>query len=165
MGRNAGLVFSLATRISASNTDTSGLYPIHLATTYLDGSYPCCNVLCCVVYRPSIFSLRKLYVDNHSYTVLDNLMVAALRCHASCKPRDIDERHVKNRLMGEEVEICGRWDADSECTQELLTRGKSTSLPYLSAGHLPLYSSVFRSAVEAGHQYTKWPVCFSMSQF
>jgi hypothetical protein len=61
------------------------------------------------------------------YTVLDNLMIAILRNHSSTLPETLDEslRGAK-QFGGEDVDVCGRWDADSDCYQALLHSGSGT---------------------------------------
>jgi hypothetical protein len=125
MGRNVDLLFQVVQEIGDAGIETDGIYPFHLATTYLSGSDPCCNVLCCLVYRPSVFSLRRLYTDDVGHTILDNLMIAILKAHTNCTPGDVDDSLKRERRFpGEEVDICGRWDADSDCIRALLARGE-----------------------------------------
>ena len=122
MGRNAELLEEhLTTR--AIDIDSSGLYPFHLAISYLDGAMTCCNILETLqALRP--LSLRKLYVNDLGHTILDQLMIAILKGHTSCPPSVVDVHFKKDkRFAGEEVDVCGRWDADSDCIRKLLTRG------------------------------------------
>ncbi|KAI9807444.1 MAG: hypothetical protein M1833_000189 [Piccolia ochrophora] len=125
MSRNVELLFDIVEKVYEADVDVDGLYPFHLATTYLSGSDPCCNVLHSLVYDPSVFSLRKLYTNDIGHTVLDNLMIAILKAHTICTPGDIDDNLKRERrFAGEEVNICGRWDADSDCIRALLARGE-----------------------------------------
>ena len=103
--------------------DFSGLYPFHLAISYLDGAKTCCCVLEWLeAYRP--LSLRKLYVNDLGHTILDQLMIAILKAHTSCLPSVVDVHFKKDkRFAGEDVDICGRWDADSDCIRTLLANG------------------------------------------
>ena len=122
MGRNADL---LADHLDDKviDLDSSGLYPFHLAISYLDGAKSCCDILECLQnVRP--LSLRKLYVNDLGHTILDQLMIAILKGHTSCLPSVVDVHFKKDkRFAGEEVDICGRWDADSDCVRTLLARG------------------------------------------
>ena len=122
MGRNVELLDEhLAKR--AIDIDSSGLYPFHLAISYLDGAKTCCSILEILqMYRP--LSLRKLYVNDLGHTILDQLMIAILKGHTSCSPSVVEVHFKKDkRFAGEDVDICGRWDADSDCIRTLLARG------------------------------------------
>ena len=100
------------------------LNPLHLATSYLDGSKTCCSILNGLF--DMILVLRPISRNNLGHTVFDNLMIAILKAHTSVTPGAIDDglRNEK-RFPGEEVDICGRWDADSDCVRELLKAGDS----------------------------------------
>ena len=128
MSRNAHLVRDLAKRIGGRFDDT-GLYPFHLAVTYLDGSKTCCSILDALEdSHPR--SIRKLFVNNLGHTVLDQLMITILKAHTSCLPSVVDIIFKKEkRFEGEDVDICGRWDADSDCIRTLLANG-SSGIPY-----------------------------------
>ncbi|KAG9228623.1 hypothetical protein BJ875DRAFT_526067, partial [Amylocarpus encephaloides] len=105
-----------------------GLYPCHLATTYLDGSKTCCNILDASVNNLECW--LSLYTNNYGHTVLDNLFITILKGHTSCTPVTVDDAFQKlRRFPGEEVDICGRWDADSECVRELFANGNA-SIPF-----------------------------------
>lgn len=123
MGRNVHLMFSVARKVKRRAISLEGLYPFHLATSYLSGSYPCCNVFCGLLYLPQTFPIREMYVNDRGHTVLDNLMMAIVKSHSNCLPGDVDERMKRQkRFAGEEVDICGRWDADSDELRALLAR-------------------------------------------
>jgi hypothetical protein len=54
-------------------------------------------------------------------------MIAILNAHTSCTPVMVDEAFKKERrFAGEEVDICGRWDADSNCIRQLYATGSPT---------------------------------------
>lgn len=131
MARNADLVVDLVERIDGAQTDISGLYPFHLATSYLGGSKTCCNVFETLVV--GLFGenfIRRVYINDLGHTVLDNLMISILKAHTSCAPQVVD--HVfrgEKRFAGEEVDICGRWDADSDCVRALLANG-NPAIPF-----------------------------------
>ena len=122
MGRNAELLEEYL-EDDAIDLESSGLYPFHLAISYLDGAKTCCDILERLEgYRP--LSLRKLYVNDFGHTVLDQLMIAILKAHTSCLPSVVDVHFKKDkRFAGEDVDICGRWDADSDCIRTLLANG------------------------------------------
>jgi hypothetical protein len=119
MSRNREMVSDLLQ--SSRHTVTTVVHPFHLATSYLDGSKTCCNIINDISrYVP----LRRHYTNGLGHTLLDNLMLAIVKGHSSCAPAQVDiafEGH--NRFAGEEVDICGRWDADSDCIRELLAEG------------------------------------------
>ena len=124
MGRNVELLDDhLSRTCHASDLESSGLYPFHLAISYLDGAKTCCGILDCLEEcRPT--SLRKLYVNDLGHTILDQLMIAILKAHTSCLPSVVDFHFKKDkRYAGEDVDICGRWDADSDCIRTLLEKG------------------------------------------
>jgi hypothetical protein len=57
-------------------------------------------------------------------------MMAILRSHTSCAPAVVDDVWQKEkRFTGEEVDICGRWDADSDCVRSLLAHGEA-AIPF-----------------------------------
>lgn len=122
MSRNVNLVIDLLEEIG-ENVDITGLYPLHLAVRYLDGSKTCCNVL--EALDPPR-ALRKIYVNDLGHSVLDQLMITILKAHTSCLPSVVDVIFKKDkRFEGEEVDICGRWNADSDCVRTLLVNGPS----------------------------------------
>lgn len=128
MGRNLDLIFQLTEQLRDYEADFAGFYPFHFATSYLDGSRTCCNVLDLLVSElPLSISLRQTYTNDLGHTILDNLMIAILRSHTSCVPAVVDDMWQKEkRFTGEEVDICGRWDADSDCVRSLLAHGEAT---------------------------------------
>lgn len=129
MSRNMSLVISLLIQ-GGRRLDVAGLYPFHLAVSYLDGSKTCCGILNSLVERIHPLSLRNLYVNDHGHTVLDQLMIAILKAHTSCLPSVVDVIFKKEkRFEGEDVDICGRWDADSDCIRTLLANGTS-AIPF-----------------------------------
>ncbi|KAF6228030.1 hypothetical protein HO133_007758 [Letharia lupina] len=122
MSRNVNLVIDLLEEIG-ENVDITGLYPLHLAGRYLDGSKTCCNVLDALDHPRS---LRKIYVNDLGHPVLDQLMITILKAHTSCLPSVVDVIFKKDkRFEGEDVDICGRWNADSDCVRTLLANGPS----------------------------------------
>jgi hypothetical protein len=128
MGRNADLVLELGEKLCFKyEVDLGEFYPFHLATSYLDGSRTCCDVMDVLVSLPfQGASLRQSYTNELGHTILDNLMIPILRSHTSCAPGIVDEVWQKEkRFAGEEVDICGRWDADSDCVRSLLARGEA----------------------------------------
>lgn len=129
MGRNVDLTVQLAEKLfDLTEKDHGDFYPFHLATSYLDGSQTCCSLLDLLVSAmPPKLSIRQTYTNNLGHTILDNLMICILKSHSSCVPGDVDDVWQKEkRFAGEEVDICGRWDADSDCVRSLLANGEVT---------------------------------------
>ena len=122
MGRNVDLLVDYLEG-EVVDLDSSGLYPFHLAISYLDGAKTCCGIVDTLeVFEPR--SLRRLYLNDLGHTLLDQLMIAILKAHTSCLPSVVDVQFKKDkRFAGEEVDICGRWDADSDCIRTLLANG------------------------------------------
>ncbi len=131
MGRNMDLIMEFFERISMKGVDLDGLYPFHLATSYIDGSRTCCDLLDnLVAIMPPQTSILKVHTNELGHTVLDNLMIAILKGHTSCAPGDVEDSWQKQkRCDGEEVDICGRWDADSACLRILLAHGEA-AIPF-----------------------------------
>ena len=124
MSRNVELMGELLEKLDCQ-IEIAGLYPFHLAATYLDGSKTCCGIFDELVMTNPL-SLRKLYVNELGHTVLDQLMIAILKAHTSCLPSVVDVIFKReSRFEGEDVDICGRWDADSACVRSLLANGTS----------------------------------------
>jgi len=130
MSRNAPLLRDLLQKANEAKLVPSNLYPFHLAMSYLDGSRACCLIFKTLFdyerykWRPRI---GNGYTNDLGHTVLDNLMITVLRNHTSISPGTVDHALRTHHLFpGQEVDICGRWDADSQCYQELLLSGKST---------------------------------------
>ena len=128
VARNEEVFWKLLPRAAGTNFEGTGIYPLHLLTSFLDGSKTCCNLLDAALnHIAEEYSIKKLYVNNHQHTVLDNLMMSILKGHTSCRPVSVDDKFVKlKRFTGEEVDICGRWDADSDCIRELFAEGHAT---------------------------------------
>jgi hypothetical protein len=105
--------------------DIASLFPFHLATTYLDGSKSCCCILGTLL--DSTVAMRKVYTNELNHTLLDSLMIVILKSHSTTPPEYV---HVSfkdtGRFPGEEIDICGRWDADSPCIRHLFASGQAT---------------------------------------
>ncbi|MCJ1262343.1 hypothetical protein MMC22_002213 [Lobaria immixta] len=127
MARNSKVLENLLTDIRTNEEARRKIIALnlfHLATSYLDGSKTCCSII-------EQLSSKRININprgrnNLGHTVFDNLMIAILKAHTSITPGEIDDglRNEK-RFPGEEVDICGRWDADSDCVRELLKAGDS----------------------------------------
>jgi hypothetical protein len=123
MARNEALLWELMDDVEF--LDLSCLSPFHLAASYISGAKTCCNVLDFVVKNfsgPDIS--QRLYVNPLGHTVLDTLMIGILKYHTSCWPGIVDAKMAKDkRFIGEDLDVCGRWDADSPCIRKLLAEG------------------------------------------
>ena len=131
IARNFELVESLVRKAGSSSVDLSSLYPFHLAISYLDGSKTCCNILDILhCFIPHEKHPWKSPFNALGHTVLDSLMITILKGHTSTTPGFVDHAlATESRFIGEEVDICGRWDPDSECYRDLLASGRS-SIPF-----------------------------------
>ncbi len=128
MSRNLLQVESILYQLVTEKVDLSSLYPLHMASSYLDGHKTCCNIFTALLKGTP--NLRAMLVNELGHTVLDNLMISVLKSHSSAAPTICDDK-LKNscRFPGEEVDICGRWDADSPCIRHLYGSGKP-SIPF-----------------------------------
>lgn len=115
VARNEEVFWKLLERVGNMTFVDTGIYPFHLLTSYLDGSKTCCNLLDASLNQLASYNnIEQLYIKNYGHTVLDNLMIAILKAHTNCPPWTVDDKFSRfKRFAGEEVDICGRWDADS----------------------------------------------------
>ena len=116
MSGNSKLLCSLLNS-SVKLPDDPEFYPFHLAISYLDGSRGCCSILdTLVIFLPP----SRFYVNALGHTMLDQLMINIIKSHTSCLPEVVDEAlKSTKRFEDQEVDICGRWDADSNCIRAL----------------------------------------------
>ncbi|MCJ1378525.1 hypothetical protein MMC17_001624 [Xylographa soralifera] len=139
MARNLDLLRNLLCKLVRSKDHTSmdnfrKLNPLHLATTYLDGARSCCSIIEMLLIESfqldTGLNFRVASVNNLGHTVFDNLMISILKSHMSVTPGFVDDNlREENRFPAEEVDICGRWDADSECIRSLYSTG-ATRIPF-----------------------------------
>jgi hypothetical protein len=125
---NYGLVEELLGKAETAKVNLSGLYPYHLATSYLDGSVECCHIfgLLCRKLGGGNFSLSRCYTNALGHTVLDNLMIAILKGHTAVTPSVVDNVwRSQTRFAGDEIDICGRWAPDSNELSPVLSSGVS----------------------------------------
>ncbi|KAI9891762.1 MAG: hypothetical protein M1814_002512 [Vezdaea aestivalis] len=121
IARNDDLMGDLAEQIIKKGIDIRNLELLHAATSYLDGSRTCCSVLERVL---EYFAYPEI-PNKLGHTVIDNLMMTIIKSHTSCSPQLIDDAVEDGKgFDGEEVDICGRWDADSPCVHWLRQNGK-----------------------------------------
>lgn len=100
------------------------MMPLHLAVTYLDGSKACCAVVDSLLQSEITFLISD--TNSLGHTTFDCLMMTILKAHTCVTPGDVDDglRDEKS-FPGEEVDICGRFDADSDSVRALIAAGKS----------------------------------------
>ena len=134
MSRNLGQLASILHQLNYEKIDYTPLYPLHLATSYLDGYRVCCNIFTELLLRIGHARIgytstrREFFVNDLGHTVLDNLMISILKSHSSAMPVLVDPTlKDTERFIGEEIDICGRWDADSPCVRHLLAKGNSST--------------------------------------
>ena len=125
MARNLDLVRRYMQNLSYTESikysTQCGYSLIQLAIAYLDGSKVCCNVLTDVLLG---LNVRPTGVNHLNHTILDSIMLNILKAHTALSPGDVDDGlRDERRFPGEEVDVCGRWDADSGCIQALLASG------------------------------------------
>jgi hypothetical protein len=100
-----------------------------LAISFLNGATACCNILRVLLgnmfARYTYPEVRELYINDLGHTLLDSLMISILKSHTTTTPGIVDEQlGYQTRFAGEEVDICERWDADSESFRSLLSNGQ-----------------------------------------
>ncbi|KAK0703706.1 hypothetical protein B0T26DRAFT_657321 [Lasiosphaeria miniovina] len=97
------------------------LSPFHLAAAHLDGAKTCCLIIDIMAGSLQIgASVSATYRNDLGHTVLDSLMITILRSHTSVAPAVVSKGfESQSRFPGEEVDICGRWDADTPCVRQL----------------------------------------------
>lgn len=124
MARNRDLVGDLMGKLLLDEIDVQPCYPLHIATSYLDGSSSCCIILYDLCQN--LNDISSMYVNERGHTVLDNLILTVLQSHARDIPESFGQSLRRdNQFSGAEVDICGRWDADSPCIRALFATPKS----------------------------------------
>jgi hypothetical protein len=131
MSRNQDQVQDTITKMREHNIDYLSLYPLHMAADYLDGSKTCCDIVSSIVWHlagQALQQLRETFINELGHTVWDHLMISILKSHSSARPSIVNEAWKdSDRFPGEEVDICGRWDADSPAVRRLLSSGRSST--------------------------------------
>ncbi|KAM7198178.1 hypothetical protein V8F33_005236 [Rhypophila sp. PSN 637] len=132
MAGNSKLVYSLCRRAAQGSGHHNrdpwkkiyGIFPFHLAATYLDGGHTCCTVLSNLLGSLGCDTLFYHNIDDMGHTVFDTLLINILRSHTKVSP-ELVSRSFKppDRFPGEEKDLCGRWDADTPAVRHLLERG------------------------------------------
>ncbi|KAI0429244.1 hypothetical protein F5Y09DRAFT_264042 [Xylaria sp. FL1042] len=100
------------------------IHPFHLAASFINGGYGCCEVLEKLVSLSGSDYPFHHNIDSHGHTILDALMVSILRSHTKVDPASVSYAfHSPNRFPGEEMDICGRWGPDTRSVRELFQQG------------------------------------------
>lgn len=128
MTRNVDALSDLLNNPNLNREALCAISPFHLAAKFLDGSQACCGVLWTLVSRlENENSIGINYTDDSGMTVLDTLFMTILRSHSSVSPPNLDQLVTYNsNFEGVDVDICGRWDADSPCVRALHAAGETT---------------------------------------
>jgi hypothetical protein len=130
ISRNRMQVQDITRQMRQKKMEYVSIHPLHMAIAYLDGSKACCDILAELASNLTALQLREAFVNEVGHTVWDNLMISILKSHSSAKPFTVDEAWKDTeRFPGEEIDICGRWDADSPFLRHLLASG-NPSIPF-----------------------------------
>ncbi|KAF1991781.1 hypothetical protein K402DRAFT_399756 [Aulographum hederae CBS 113979] len=82
------------------------IYPLHLATTYLDGSKSCCKIFRLLLNACRVRPTEK---NLDGFNVFDTLMMTILGNHSKTPPEALSNSLKGTRSFpGQEVDICGR---------------------------------------------------------
>ncbi|KAI4212345.1 MAG: hypothetical protein LQ351_004915 [Letrouitia transgressa] len=127
MARNAELtadaLSNLVCKIKPTQVDLDAMNLFHLAATYLDGAKTCCTVFDALI-STKYCSLRTSTRNNLDHTIFDTLMMTILKSHSAAPPSTVDDNlRDEARFPAEEVDICGRWDADADTYRSLVAGG------------------------------------------
>ena len=125
MARNFKLLDELMFKLDQATQEKSqDRNLLHLAASYLDGSKSCCTVAMTLLEPEYGIFFRSSTLNTLGHTVFDNLMISILKSHTAVTPALLDDSlRGEKRFAGEEVDICGRWDADSDCFRRLAATG------------------------------------------
>ena len=107
MARNWNLVETLLTRACQEDVNLASVFPLHLATSYLDGAAQCCNILDLLLqYRA--YSGLMVYHNDLGHTVLDNLILTVLQSHARDLPGTFGQ-YLKRESRFSGIEVGHLW--------------------------------------------------------
>lgn len=129
IARNVDLTEELVDKCFDLDVDVRPCYPFHLAAIYLDGSKACCTIFNALIEKFRGGIPPRSLVDDLEHTVIDKLLLVILKSHITTLPSIIDPTNHERRFPGDELDICGRWDADSDCYRLLLSRGVPAAPP------------------------------------
>lgn len=105
--------------------ELTAIYPFHLAASFLDGGKTCCSIMDVLLSAlDGSTSIGVNYTDKSGLTVLDALFVTIIRSHTVPSQALGDTFNSQIRYPGQDVDTCGRWDADSPCIRHLHASGE-----------------------------------------
>ncbi|KAI1646935.1 uncharacterized protein F4817DRAFT_338875 [Daldinia loculata] len=101
------------------------IFPFHLAARFLDGARTCCLIMEILLnLLQDSSSIGTNYIDGSGFTVLDTFFVTILRSHSKVSLEILSGEFAgQSQYAGQEVDPCGRWDADSPCVRQLYASG------------------------------------------
>lgn len=121
MSGNSELVEDLCSSGNVHSAQVGGIFPFHLAASFLDGGRTCCGVFDAL---SGAFPPFRFATDSNGHTILDALLISVLRSHTRIDPGVVSASfRADGRFPGEEKDICGRWDADTPAVRELHKQG------------------------------------------
>lgn len=129
MTRNLDALIGLVHNRDFNQDALRAISPFHLAARFLDGSKACCGVMWMLVRAlDGEMSIGVNYTDDLGMTVLDTLFMTILRSHSSVSPVSLETEFfaASSNFEGVDVDICGRWDADSPCVRRVHATGSRT---------------------------------------
>ena len=132
MTRNSHALSDLLVKRDFNQEALRSISPFHLAAKFLDGSKACCRVILLLcLHLDGETSIGVNYTDNLGLTILDTLFMSILRSHSSVSPTALGSFSCAPGLgfEGVDVDVCGRWDADSPCVRQLHATG-ATDIPH-----------------------------------
>ena len=101
---------------------------IHVAASYLNGGSTCCSVMRACLGEDGYPD--RVGRNEHGHTVLDNLFLNIIKGHSKTPLESLDgSLRRQPRFIGAEIDLCGRWEADSHCYRSLLQAGR-TEIPF-----------------------------------
>jgi hypothetical protein len=129
ISRNRMQVQDITRQMRQKKMEYVSIHPLHMAIAYLDGHKACCDIFATLASTLTGPGLRESFINELGHTVWDSMMISILKSHSSAKPFIVDEAWKDTeRFPGEEIDICGRWDADSPALRHLLASG-NPSIP------------------------------------
>lgn len=132
MTRNVEALSQLLNKEHFNREALRAISPFHLAAKFLDGSKACCGVMWQLfsVLQEEL-SIGVNYTDNQGLTVLDMLFLSILHSHSSVSSSSLGTEFstTGSNFGGFDVDICGRWDADSPSVRHQHAAGK-TDIPH-----------------------------------
>lgn len=128
MGCNPNLLLQTISNLQRQGRDIGPIYPFHMAAAYLNGGSTCCQsiTVLCTSARGTAVTKARL-INEYGHSVLDSLLLSILRSHTTLKMKDVDGKLDDNAIFpGQEVDICGRWSANSPCYRAFVNGGRTT---------------------------------------